>query len=57
MEIENGKQPILELHANFEHDPSMHVRIGAKNVALTTMYQKNVQQAGPELCQAQIKLG
>ena len=48
MKIENKEQTILGLHANFEHDPSMYVRTGAKNVARATIYQKNVQ-AGAEL--------
>ena len=30
MKIENKEQTILELHANFEHNPSMYVLTGAK---------------------------
>ena len=37
MKIENKEQTILGLHANFEHDPSMYVRTGAKNVARATI--------------------
>ena len=36
MKIENKEQTILGLYANFDHDPSMHVHTGAKNVASAT---------------------
>ena len=57
MKKENGTQPILGLHANFEHDQSVHVRTGAKNMRAHNHLTKNAQQARAELCQAQIKLG
>ena len=37
MKIENKEQAIFGLHSNFEHDPSMYVRTGAKNVVRATM--------------------
>jgi len=52
MKIENGKQLILGLHANFEHDRCMHARTGAKNVRAHNHSAKNAQHAWAELCQA-----
>jgi hypothetical protein len=48
MKIENGEQPILGLHANFELDRSVHVHIGAKKYARTTIFSKNCTIDQPE---------
>ena len=40
MKIENGEQPILGLHANFELDRSVHVRTGAENVRVRNHFFK-----------------
>jgi hypothetical protein len=42
MKIENGEQPILGLHANFELDRSVHVRTGAENVRARDHFFKTV---------------
>ena len=52
MKIENKEHAILGLHANFEHDRSLHARSGAKNVRAHNHLTKNAQQARAELCQA-----
>ena len=52
MKIENKEQTILGLLANFEHDRSVHARIGAKNVRAHNHLTKNTQQALAEMCQA-----
>ena len=52
MKIENKEQAILGLHANFEHDRSLHARSGAKNVRVHNHLTKNAPQARAELCQA-----
>ena len=57
MKIENGKQPILEVHANFDLEQSMHVSTGAKNVRACNHLTTNAQEAGAEVCQAQGNLG
>ena len=44
MKIEKKERTISGIHANFEHDPSMHMRTGVK------------KQTGVELCQAKVKL-
>ena len=53
MKIEDKEHTILGLHSNFEH-----ARVHRSQKRRTRNHvTKNVQQAGAELCQAQIKLG
>ena len=63
MKIENKEQTLLGLHTNFEHDPSMYEcaqRSQKRRAHRSQKHRvhdhltKNVQQAGAELCQAEL---
>ena len=41
MKIENKRQTLLGLHANFEHDRSVQARTGAQNVRVHNHLTKN----------------